>query len=40
MAAGVTDTLWDLDGIIDLVERLAPKPKRPKRYKKRAKISN
>ena len=40
MAAGMTDTLWDLDNIIELVERLAPKPERPKRYKKRAKISN
>ena len=38
MAAGVTDRLWDIEDIIRLVDESAPKPGRPKTYKK--KISN
>ncbi len=38
MEAGVTDRLWDLDDIINLIDKAAPKPARPKTYKKR--ISN
>ena len=34
MAAGVTDKLYDLDWILDMVDEAWPKPKRPKRYKK------
>ena len=35
MAAGVTDKLYDLDWILDMVDEAWPKPKRPKRYKRR-----
>lgn len=38
MEAGVTDRLFDIDDIVKLVEKAAPKPNRPKTYKK--KISN
>ncbi len=38
MEAGVTNRLWDIDDIIRMVDEAAPKPKRPKTYKKR--ISN
>ncbi len=37
MAAGVTDKLYDLDWILDMVEEAWPKPVRPKTYKKRRK---
>ena len=35
MEAGVTDRLWDLEDIIKLVDDAAPKPSRPKTYKRR-----
>ena len=37
MAAGVTDKLYDLDWILDMVDEAWPKPNRPKTYKKRRK---
>jgi hypothetical protein len=41
MAAGVTDRLWSIDDIAEIVEAAAPKPGRPKSYKKRRpEISN
>ena len=36
MAAGVTDRLWEVSDIVRLVEEAAPKPNRPKTYKKRS----
>lgn len=39
MEAGVTDQLWEIGDIVDMVEAAAPKPKRPKTYRKRG-ISN
>ncbi len=33
MAAGVTDKLYDLDWLLDMVDEAWPKPKRPKKYK-------
>ena len=38
MAAGVTDRLWEVGDIVELVERATPMPDRPKSYRK--KISN
>ncbi len=35
MAAGLTDTLHDMEWIVGLIDARAPKPNRPKRYKKR-----
>ena len=35
MAAGVTDRLYDLDWILDMVDEVWPKPNRPKTYKKK-----
>ena len=35
MEAGVTDRLWKVDDMVDLVEAAAPKPNRPKTYRKR-----
>lgn len=35
MAAGVTDHLYDLDWLIDMIDEAWPKPKRPKTYRKR-----
>ncbi len=40
MAAGVTDRLWEVGDIVDLVEAVAPKPNRPATYRKRGEISN
>lgn len=41
MAAGVTDKLWSMEDIAELVDAAAPKPGRPATYKKRAaEISN
>ena len=40
MAAGVTDRLWDVGDIVDLVEAAAPMPNRPATYRKRGEISN
>jgi len=39
MAANVTDTLWKLDELVRMIEEAAPKPNRPKTYRKRE-ISN
>lgn len=36
MAAGVTDRLWDVDDIVAIMDEMAPKPGRPKTYRKRA----
>ena len=36
MAAGLTDRLWNMEDIAELVEAAAPKPGRPATYKKRA----
>ena len=38
MAAGVTDRLWEIEDIVEIVDEAAPKPGRPKAYKKQ--ISN
>ena len=35
MAAGVSDTLRDMEWIVDLIDARAPKPTRPKSYRKR-----
>ena len=35
MAAGVTDRLWTVEDIAEIVKATAPKPGRPKTYKKR-----
>lgn len=35
MAAGVTDHLYDLDWLLDMIDEAWPKPNRPKTYKKR-----
>ena len=35
MAAGVTDKLWSVEDIVDVVDAAAPKPNRPKTYRKR-----
>lgn len=41
MAAGVTDRLWSMEEVAELIEAAAPKPGRPATYKKRAaEISN
>ena len=37
MAAGVTDKLYDLDWILDMVDEVWPKPNRSKTYRKRRK---
>ena len=39
MEAGVTDRLWEISDIVQLVEDAAPKPNRPSTYRKR-RISN
>ena len=39
MAAGVTDELWEIGDIVDLIKQAASKPSRPKTYRKRE-ISN
>lgn len=36
MAAGLTDRVWTMEEIIALMDEAAPKPGRPKTYKKRA----
>ena len=38
MAAGVTDRLWEVGDVVDLVRAAQPKPNRPKTYRRR--ISN
>lgn len=41
MSAGLTDRVWDMEDIVTLMDAAAPKPGRPKIYKKRqAEISN
>ncbi|MDE0035481.1 MAG: IS1 family transposase [Deltaproteobacteria bacterium] len=40
MEAGVTDRLWEISDIVDLVDAAAPKPNRPATYRKRGEISN
>lgn len=35
MAAGVTDELLEMEDIVKLIDKVAPKPGRPKTYKKR-----
>jgi hypothetical protein len=35
MAAGVTDRLWDINDLADLIEGVAPKPVPRSAYKKR-----
>lgn len=37
MAAGLSDTLRDMEWIVSLIDERAPKPNRPKTYKKRSK---
>ncbi len=39
MEAGVTDRLWEIADVVDLVEAATPKPNRPATYRKRE-ISN
>ena len=36
MAAGLTDRVWNMTDIVSLMDQVAPKPGRPKTYKKRA----
>lgn len=36
MEAGLTDRLWEVRDIVDMVEDVAPRPKRPTTYKKRS----
>ena len=40
MEAGVTDRLWEIGDIVDMVEADAAKPNRPATYEKRGLISN
>ena len=40
LAAGVTDRLWEVSDIVRMVDDARPAPNRPKRYKKRASVSN
>lgn len=35
MAAGISQTLWSLEDVVKVIDERAPKPQRPKRYKKR-----
>jgi len=36
MAAGLTDRVWSVEEIVAMMDEIAPKPGRPKTYKKRA----
>jgi hypothetical protein len=35
MAAGLTDRVWTVEEIVAMMDEIAPKPGRPKTYKKR-----
>ena len=35
MAAGLTDRVWDMEEMVAMMDEAAPKPGRPKTYKKR-----
>jgi hypothetical protein len=35
MAAGLTDRVWSVEEIVAMMDEVAPKPGRPKTYKKR-----
>ena len=39
MEAGVTDRLWEIGDIVDMLDAAAPKPNRPATYRKREEIS-
>lgn len=39
MAAGLTDRVWDMADIVELMDQVAPKPGRPKSYKKRMPVA-
>ena len=36
MAAGLTDRVWDMEDVVELMDKAAPKPGRPKSYEKKA----
>ena len=36
MAAGLTDLVWDMEDVVELMDKAAPKPGRPKSYEKKA----
>jgi hypothetical protein len=38
MAAGLTDRLWTMEEIIEMMDEAAPKPGRPKTYKKQISV--
>ena len=42
MSAGFTDHVWSIEEIVSMMDEIAPKPGRPKTYKKRerSQISN
>jgi hypothetical protein len=41
MAAGLTDRLWTMEEVAEMIDATLPKPGRPKNYKKRVpEISN
>ncbi len=35
MAAGLTDRVWDIEEFVAMMDEVAPKPGRPKSYRKR-----
>lgn len=39
MAAGLTDRVWDMEDFIGLMDEVAPKPGRPKTYKKQVAVT-
>ena len=40
IAAGVTDRLWEIGDIVDMVDAATPKPNRPTTYSRKSQISN